>query len=41
MPRKGKFPREEGFLRGAFATEKLGLEIFWGKCLKMHVSIIK
>ena len=34
---KGKFPREEGFLRGAFISEKWGLEMFWGVCLKICV----
>ena len=32
---QGKYSREEGFLRGAYIAEKWGLEIFWGKCLKI------
>ena len=34
MPGKGKFSREESFLRGSVFARKRGLESFWGKCLK-------
>ena len=34
MQGKGKFSREEGFLRGPIFARKRGLESFWGKCLK-------
>ena len=33
---QGKSSREEGFLRGASVEKKWGLEIFWGKCLKIR-----
>ena len=35
MPCKGKFFPGRGFSSGAMFAKKWGLEMFWGKCLKI------
>ena len=35
MPSKGKFFPGRGFSSGAIFAKKWGLEMFWGKCLKI------
>ena len=35
MPCKGKFFLGRGFSSGAIFAKKWGLEMFWGKCLKI------
>ena len=35
MPCKGKFFPGRGFSSGAIFAKKWGLEMFWGKCLKI------
>ena len=41
MPGKGKFPREEGFLRGSILVRKWGSECFWGSVLNECALLTK
>ena len=41
MPGKGKFPREEGFLRGPILQRKWGSECFWGSVLSKFALLTR